>query len=63
MFETEALREEFDQILQAKRLAAEQLDRLAAAQTDGERRDRLAELCSHAQRHVELTERLLELVS
>jgi hypothetical protein len=63
MFEAEQLREEIDQILQAKRQAAEQLERLAADEPDGELRERLTELSSHAQRHVELTERLLELVS
>ena len=63
MFETDQLREEFDQILLAKRQAAERLEQLAAEQADGELRDRLVELQSHAQRHIELTERLLELVS
>jgi hypothetical protein len=63
MFEAEQLRDEFDQILQAKRQTAEWLERLFAQQTDDNLRLRLAELRSHTQRHVELTERLLELVS
>ena len=63
MFDTELLREEFDQILQAKRHAARQLDEMAAQTHDPDLRDRISELSSHAQRHVELTERLVELVS
>ena len=63
MFENELLREEFDRILQAKRHAAQRLDQLATEADDPELRGRIAELCCHAQRHVELTERLLELVS
>ncbi len=62
MFEVEQLREQFDLILQAKRQVAQRLDELAA-EAKGDQRQRIAELSSHTQRHVELTERLLELVS
>ena len=57
------LREHFASILAAARSAAEAYARLARAEHDPLRRQELQRLARDRQRHVELSERLLEIVS
>ncbi len=63
MFEREQLRDEFTDILNGQRQVAERLDRLMAATGDADLRERLQEVRDHTLRHLELTERLVEMVS
>lgn len=63
MFEREQLRDEFTDILNGQRQVAERLDRLMAATADVDLRERLQEVRDHTLRHLELTERLVEMVS
>ncbi|MFW6155317.1 MAG: hypothetical protein ACOC95_08880 [Planctomycetota bacterium] len=63
MFEREQLRGEFTDILDRQRQVAERLDKLLAATPDADLRGRLQEVRDHTLRHLELTERLVEMVS
>ena len=62
MFDRDNLRDEFDDILCQKRRVAEQLNGLLAAACDPVVRERIAHLQDQAQHHVELAERLVEIV-
>ncbi|NLF29651.1 MAG: hypothetical protein GX591_02045 [Planctomycetes bacterium] len=63
MFEREQLRDEFADILNRQRQVAERLEKLLDATPDAELRTRLQEVRDHTLRHLELTERLVEMVS
>ena len=63
MFEREQLRDEFSEILDQQRQIAERLDRILADLADATLREQLVEMREHTQRHLDLTERLVEIVS
>jgi len=63
MPERALLRERFSGILDAARSAAQEYDRLAEAEQDPATRQQLERLARNQHRHVELTERLLEIVN
>ncbi len=62
MPERAILREHFNEMLQDVSAAADEYDQLAADVTDPDRRDQLRRLTRDKYRHVELTERLLEIL-
>jgi hypothetical protein len=61
MLERDLLRDDLDQILRDKLDAATKLSQVLAQVHDPALRRQIAEMQAHAQRHVELTERLMEL--
>ena len=63
MFERDTLRDEFDDILRHKRQLAERLTGILSHVQDPAVRQKIAELQGRAEHHVELTERLVEIVS
>ena len=63
MPERAILREQFAQMLRASREAAEQYEALAQAADEPARREQLERLAREGYRHVELTERLIEIVN
>jgi hypothetical protein len=63
VFEREQLRDEFTDILNRQRQVAERLDKLLEATGDVDIRGPLQEVRDHTLRHLELTERLVEMVS
>jgi hypothetical protein len=63
MLERDLLRDELDQILRDKLDLAGKLSRVLAQVQDPAVRAQISEILAHSQRHVELTERLMELVS
>ena len=62
MPERAILREQFSAMLAKVRTAASQYDQLARSTEDPEARDQLQRLAREEYRHVQLTERLLEIV-
>ncbi len=63
MFEQDWMREEFAEVVELKRAAADRLAKILARVEDPALRTQLNELHSQAVRHVELAERLVEIVS
>ena len=56
------LREHFNEMLQTVSAAADEYDQLASAATEPSRQKQLRRLTLDKSRHVELTERLLEIL-
>ena len=63
MLEQLILREHFSEILQMAQAAADHCDRLAQSAAGSAERQQFQRLGRDKRRHVELTERLLEIVS
>ncbi len=62
MPERAILREQFEQMLRTASAAVVEYDQLTESTADPLRRDRLIRLMRHKHRHVELAERLLEIL-
>jgi len=62
MFEESLLAEQFQKLLDREREAAEVYADLATRLTDPALREQVAQIYREKQRHIELTERLLEIV-
>ena len=56
------LREHFNEMLQTVSAAADEYDQLASTAAEAPRREQLRKLTRDKSRHVELTERLLEIL-
>ena len=56
------LREHFNEMLQTVSAAADEYNQLASTATEPPRREQLRRLTRDKSRHVELTERLLEII-
>ncbi len=63
MPEREPLRRRFNEMLETARMASAEYDRLAKTVEDPFHREQLELLSREGQRHVELTERLIEIVN
>ena len=57
------MRDEFSEILDQQRQIAERLNRILADLADAPLREQLVEMLEHNQRHLDLTERLVEIAS
>jgi len=63
VFERDQLRDEFTEILDQQRQIAERLNRILAGLEDAALRGRFVEMREHTERRLDLTERLVEIVS
>lgn len=62
MLDQALLREQFQQLLWKERQAEKAYAEMAEQIADGEIRQRLEQLCMEKQRHIQLVERLLEIL-
>ncbi len=62
MFERDQLLIEFDEIVRQRTQSAEHIGRILERVSDDRHREQLQEMRDHTSRHVELTERLMEIV-
>ncbi len=62
MFERDQLLTEFDEIVRQRAESAEQIDRVLQQVSDDKHREQLLAMRDHTSRHVELTERLMEIL-
>lgn len=62
MLEQVLLREQFEELLGKQQSALGQYEEVAARETDPDTRAQLDQLCREKKRHIELTQRLLEIV-